>query len=299
MTRGMSMPELRLLLECARPDPNLSIWDPTQKTAIRPPPGLILWPVEFLLPLHRKHVLRGRQAPDLKDVSLAIANWYNKERWKIHFRGSEASPWWHLKQKRRLVPHCPYAIPSREERDLQELTHRVWQACRVARGRAYPDRRGISNVSGIHSIALDLIKPGEIGVLPTDKDGGFALVRKDSLLAAQMDISGGQNYEEIPCFSDTAQEYFQDYREIVMEVGRLKNDMSFCNAVLSWAGGDSSRMVSKLKNTVKTHKSPGQVTLRPMHASVQNPMSGGMAYVSHALIPKLRSHVHIIKDSMD
>ena len=75
----MSVADFRHLLECGKDIPDVYIFDADKREAIRPPPGLIAWPIEFLLAKHhRKHVFRRRCAPKMSDVSKALNSWYKQ-----------------------------------------------------------------------------------------------------------------------------------------------------------------------------------------------------------------------------
>ena len=174
--KGMSISDFKVLLKCGKSSPDVYMWDAVNLTAHRPAASVLCWPVEFLLTLHRKHVLRTRKAPDLARVGQSLSNWYHRQKWKLFYAGEDTNRWRHLRARRRITPACPHNVSPQVEAHLQYITNGIWQACRVARGRFFSHRHSTSNVSDVHRLALDILKFGTVGILPADKDGGYCLV---------------------------------------------------------------------------------------------------------------------------
>ena len=83
-----------------------------------------------------------------------------------------------------LGRHGPLRAQPLYRRPSTKLADGVWHECRKARGRNLRNRASISNLSGVVSLAMDIFKHGQIGVLPTDKDGGYCLIPKQTLQKA-------------------------------------------------------------------------------------------------------------------
>eukprot|EP00959_Pyramimonas_sp_CCMP1952_P392614 8226759-Pyramimonas_sp.AAC.1 len=205
------------------------IFDNDKREAVQPPPGMIAWPIEFLLAKHhRKHVFRRRCAPKMSDISIALNSWYNKQMWRYTASQQddrEDNPWRRFRPKPAITPPCPAAVPPSFDQACREIVDGVWHECRRARGRHMGNRGAISNLSGIVSLAMDIFRYGGIGVLPTDKDGGYCLIPKATLVAESLNIVQTTRYREVRNPTDAADEFFDDYALAVKEAGKQLDDL--------------------------------------------------------------------------
>lgn len=58
-------------------------------------------------------------------------------------------------------------------------------------------------------------------------------------------------------------------------------------------------MIANFKSTVKTHKTPGSQTIRPLHALARSPFAPGMRLARHFLVDAMRHFRHVLADSHD
>lgn len=79
-TGNMSLQEFMLLMSCGKHIPNIYYFDSQSRSAVQFSPGLLAWPVEYLLAFHSpKHVFGGRTRPSLR----ALNAWEHRLCWKL------------------------------------------------------------------------------------------------------------------------------------------------------------------------------------------------------------------------
>ena len=108
------------------------------------------------------------------------------------------------------------------------------------------NRGAISNLSGVVSLAMDIFRYGGIGVLPTDKDGGYCLIPKTSLVTESLNIVQTTRYREVRNPTNAADEFFDDYALAVKEVGTQLDDLRLVHVIKSWGREGNNIMLSRL-----------------------------------------------------
>ena len=95
-------------------------------------------------------------------------------------------------------------------------------------------------------------------VLPTDKDGGFALEHGDVLAKVTDEVMKSVFYEEIPP-NLNQQAYLSYANDIITDIAKFEKQKGLIKELLKPMRSCGSSLISKLKLTVKTHKPPGSV----------------------------------------
>eukprot|EP00971_Amphidinium_carterae_P303466 6030017-Amphidinium_carterae.1 len=217
----------------------------------------------------------------------------NRIRWRAQFNNCAegVNQWRFLRSKTRGVPPCYEPLLPRAECFIQEFCRVAWSACSV--------KRVPPLVPYAVRDAMRRIKYGSWGVLPTDKDGGFALVNKMMLRSAFENALNASTYERVAITPLHAEDVVRDYIQVCGE--SCGSDKYLFNALTSSCReGCEYAVYFKLGGTVKTHKNAGKVVLRPLHAmSPLSPLAPGMRLISSMLMPKLKSIPYLLRDSAD
>ena len=153
-----------------------------------------------------------------------------------------------------------------------------------------------------HSSMLSQVGP--YVALPTDKDGGFCLVPKNSLRQQRSAIFQRANYKEIQCTLEGLQEdVLCDFNYVVGKaVKRCKHiapedQHSLVHIFQAPWRLFSGSLFSSLKVTCKTHKDPGDFEMRPIHSSPSSPHSSAMKFIMWCLKPALKRIRHLLRNS--
>ena len=295
LTKNLSIRELHNLTKCGKGASGVYVWCPESRHAYVPACGQLCWMVEYLLAHHhKKHVFAFRRPPRMSEIGKALSNWGHKVRWRYTLKDVDSGNWSFIKSKATWVRPCTAEIPCAIEAYIKDVQTNVFEACRSNRYR----RLGTSNMSGIVRHALVKLKCGPWAAIPTDKDGGFALVKKQTLADFALSCMNSDCYQEVVWNDDSTFHFLEYYSHVAAECGRIFDDNSLTKALLSGlAAGHGFRLCSTIGFRVKTHKPSGQVGLRLLHQSSRHPMAPAMRLLSSFLTPILRSFPHILKDS--
>lgn len=292
------------LLQCGWKSPDVYVYNSSTKSVHKPLPGHLDWDIEFILAKHnRKHVFCNRSTPGLPAIGKAVAEWISKVHWKYVFRDRDRGPWSHLRMKSR-TPFCPEVVSS----DLHDFTarigHEVFSWAKWVKSRARRHRTSFANFSPLHAMAINTLKKGRWGIVPTDKDGGWCLVDKYVLADEQFAIMSKPWYMEVPrapmLIEDVMCEFAAACKDAIHTLMWDEDESkSLLRALLAPCKGTAPKLICTLKSTIKTHKPPGMVAFRPIHAAGGSPFTSAMKMCKHLLTEGLGRQRHLLKDSME
>ena len=175
------------MLESCQAEAPVHLFEPETASARRPGHHELSWPIIFLLgSYHRKHLFLRRTPPPLSSVSRSLSRWEQKARWRLYFNAMPSplgepsvSKWQFLKLKSRNTPCCLAKTNDSVNLFFQQVRDGVFNLCRKS-VEAWPRQgRNMWTQPEVATIALKLIEQSPFEVHPTDKDGGYAVVRKD------------------------------------------------------------------------------------------------------------------------
>ena len=122
-TGNMSLQEFMLLMSCGKHIPNIYYFDSQSRSAVQFSPGLLAWPVEYLLAFHSpKHVFGGRTRPSLR----ALNAWEHRLCWKLALQRSTPNPWNFLSGPNRFTRHYPLKYSNQVENFFQDMSSSVF-----------------------------------------------------------------------------------------------------------------------------------------------------------------------------
>ena len=297
LVKGLDVKHLARLLQCGKGLPGVYLYDPVTRTTAVPKKGQLSWEVEFLLRNHRKHIYGFVRKPSLEQISTSLTDMSNRLAWRHHLKNQPPNPWRHIASRPVRPRQYPDELPQPLRAYVDEVTSTVWQSCLKARLRSSPQ----PPLPGAVKLAFEKLKRGIWGILPTDKDGGFAVVNKIRLsIAIFRTLDDRQYYTPVDASWRHAQDVCAEYRDAcrhIASVGNDEMDQQMFRALVS-ASGTPEDIYFKFGATAKTHKPQGQCKLRGLHCmQPRSPLSPAMKFVSSMLRPHLAQLDHLVKDS--
>ena len=282
------------------------MYDPAAKSAAYVSPESVPWPVLFMLGCrHKKHRYVSAALPRLQHIGEALLSATSRLKWRFHFAASS--------EDRPKPPRCllyrkkitPFPSPSTSislENFCNRLHSMFFEAATRSISKSRGRRKQCANVCPIDKAAHAWLLHSEYTAVPTDKQGGFCLVRVSDLASAQSDILAGPWYREVSANTLTP-EYWKNslvpaYRRIVKEIVDIDDRCTTSMLCGSLAGG-LDKFCSVLTHTVKTHKDPGKVGFRPVHSSCNHAFTGVMAWLNLITGVAISKHKHVLHSSDD
>ncbi len=224
-----------------------------------------------------------------------MRNFVDRIRWSVVFAGKPPSPWRHLLSKRQSVAACTELPSASEELALANVAADLFEEGRRARNA----RSGPPRCPQVVREGFRLLRESRFAAVLTDKDGGYCLVDKEELYSMHLDTMGSDNYTRSRTAVDSlCMDILGEFVLLVRSMPGFSEDPTWVSAMLSDVSRNSPlKIVSTLQSTVKTHKPPGAVTLRAIHATTGSPLAPAMRFVSHCLRPVVHRIPHLMKDS--
>jgi hypothetical protein len=215
------------------------------------------WPLCFLLGFrHQKHCYIIDKLPGLEAVVRNVGEAINKIKWRALFKNSEDRG---RKCPRALLfpRKCPRVKPSEPEVNCicYNLNNCVLNAPHTALSKATKTGRRFSNVLQIEKAARDWLACSSWVAIPTDKDGGFALINVEEWNSIQQDLLACQWYRQLgPC--NLVQMWniaVSQYRKLAVAVAEFDDRVTVSLLCSSLSGG-IAKYPSYLMHACKTHK---------------------------------------------
>jgi len=259
------------------------------------------WPVLFLLACHhKKHVFLWPRKPSISCINFAANQLRHRIHWKWHFQqlSDKTRSSWHVLQARAPIKPFNGHVIGAVAAATTSLSAHIQKIA----------LRAISRVHGQYSrfrasmvvrMALQILQTSDLAAIPTDKDGGFVLLEKDVLLRLSLKAFDAR-YLEISSSTMNVESAVSHYINLCRRVSRFYKDRSLLPALLADLrrfGTDG--IVSKLQLQLKTHKAPGEVAARNLHASVHHPFGPLGKLLSRFLREQLHTKYHLVKNSQD
>lgn len=304
-TKGMTAAELCILLQCAKGNPGVFFYHPEQLLATQLLPHQVPWPVEFVLRFHPKHIWVGKRLPPLQELSKSISQWEHKMRWRLFHsqadtndeQNSSRQNRWSKIRERFATPLCPHRFGDDWENFFYEFKQSVFQQAFAMRRKSKTPGHNYSNFNSVAKWGLQLLREGPVGAVRTDKDGGYALVWKQSLTKAICKYLCLPKYEERLVHEYTFHDLVDEYCGLVKYIGEETEDEDLANSMLSSLRRGCKSFVTKILTTVKTHKPEGQQSMRIVHAAPRHFAKPAMRWISATIQHHLKQFNHILKDT--
>ena len=202
-------------------------------------------------------------------------------------------------------PKREYALDLNVSADTHLFMMDVWQSMAEAfcktKARHFKNlsitNAGFMGVPQLISLAMRALEQGPWCVLPSDKDAGFVLVERSCMTHIHTSMMVQPRYRGVFWHDLKAQDVLRFPWSVA-----VKMEKHFDQPLTSILTADSrnfgvSGLISKVQSTVKTHKPDGSVTLRCIHASINNPLNPMLKLQSRFIRHELDKYSHLVKDS--
>ena len=156
-----------------------------------------------------------------------------------------------------------------------------------------------SNLIPLVPWGMRLLKESGLLAIPTDKDGGYALVEQTAMegicnVILESDI---YIYEEVPLHTVDRQRQASTARKLAFSIAEFEGEECLKGALCRPMIPKTSSTVAKLKLTCKTHKPKGSVKFRPIHASSEYMLAGLGAWLAKQCRTQMSNANFIIPDT--
>ena len=186
-------------------------------------------------------------------------------------------------------------MPDSTEAYISSVTNSVFEACRRARSKIKDPRAMPGNIR----LGLEWLKKCPWIPIVTDKDGGFCMISKTTLIDLKEGILRQQCYKPQAWHDRLQSEVMDEHAHACKRLAHAMKDQSLFPALLHDWWSCKTSLFSVLQVTIKTHKDPGEVEPRQLHTTPYHPMRPAMRFISWQLNKVLRQQHHIIRDSAD
>ena len=112
---------------------------------------------------------------------------------------------------------CIRVYDDATEQYISNVKGEVFQWAKRAKSRMKYRRNECSNLTGVARLGLRILRQGPMAALLTDKDDGFCLVEKQSIIKARKDIVSKSNYTQVHGIREDLKEVFVDFRRCVVK----------------------------------------------------------------------------------
>ena len=222
----------------------------------------------------------------------------DKLRWRAFFKDSDDRPFFKKMQYSRATTPFRCRSAAGVEDLVADIHGCILDATRFGISRSRKRRKSFCNVLDIEYAARCWILISDWVPIPTDKDGGFTLVRFCDLLSIQKAILNGPwySYYGYNCILQTWKCLRNTYVRLAKEVTGIDERVTMTQLCASLSAG-ADRLPSLLINTCKTHKPSGSVAFRPVHSSAGHAYLGLMSWISMVLSDALAKWTHLVPSS--
>jgi hypothetical protein len=306
MVKGFTPAQMGLLLRLNSESfpPEVYIYDSAIRTAFTAPKDFLTWPVLYVLSHHPKHIFKNKKQVSLSQISESLEQFDRKIRWNLYFqRCPNEDEWKHLSIKKPAEP-CTINFGTEFESTMAQFKLDFFKEVKRANSRFSGKRHLLANQNPVVTLGLKIIAGSQYAVVKSDKDGGFVLLAKTDLaFELQRLVNDRSRYQPVNGSLDTlALETADEFNRIVAEaVDSLGLDFQKRRALmvklLSPWRLRAQYLAARLKATVKTHKDPGNVSFRALHAQVSSPYESTMRFLVLLMKPIIRTIPHLMHSS--
>ena len=298
---GLASTEILWLLSDA-PQDCVYIYDRETRSVSRASFRDVPWPVLFLLgSRHKKHRFLAKKTPSSSSLRTCIQDAIHKFKWTEFFKGASNSgpihPSMVYSKKIRA-----FGLKASEQMHefCHDFQHSMLDACYGAVKSRFGQKKRWANLCPIDRAAHSWLSTSSYFALPTDKCGGFCLIKSDDVRFLQLELLQGPWYRYLgqDIVATRWNAMLSCYTKICHDVCAVDPSMKIGLLMRSLEGGNS-KAISRMIHTVKSHKPVGKVTLRAVHASPAHSFLGLMSWVTMVLTSVCKKYSHLLSSSDD
>jgi len=309
-------------------------------TAFHPHPNTLPWPVLLLFGCYsRKHQFRSAKRIDLAKASHAVRELCTRIRWWAHFvddpdtvpnntnahavksNGIDCMKNVHGKSSdieppradtalqrtvvyKPLVPRGPKGFEGRSAPEINAVCSSLHNGfmkhvVQVNRKIAHKGLAG-SNIPWYARFALKFIKKQNLCAIPSDKDGVFTILHRDTLQSMTSKQVNSSKYSEV------------SLKQVEVEkMNAIPHAHKICSTMnkLGWKrwatdarypiNNKTRNFTYKFRHTIKTHKPEKQVVCRLLHTAAGHSLSGISAVIDKLYSELLKPIEHLVHNTAD
>ena len=252
------------------------------------------WPIIWILTRYHKKYLWCSNLPDLSWIAEDLSQWRNKVGWAWFFRNTPSKGYGFKPVRRQKTATCTVKLPKELHAWMNEMHRRII----VCLQHDISKNRNYSNTLGVTKLGLQRLKHSKLAVIPTDKDGGYAVFERHNLRVVHEKILSSSAY--IVCggvdwiaLKHQCCSLCKTVDRACGERGQLERQLLRSTRQLN------SRVTCILGITVKSHKPKGLVKCRNLHKSKAYSFEGLSAWTEYEFKSQLKPYKHILRNSAE
>ena len=257
----------------------------------------IAWPLAWILTrFNRKHIFCSRALPNRRKFLSAVETFINKMKWRWLYRNStdEKSL---IRYRHIPTPTCNFPVDITFQLWCDGLRRSLIVSFRRCLSRASGDR-SYANTIALNKWGMDLLHQYGYVCAPNDKEAGFSLLSVKDFLAVQKEVLTSDGFEYVDYIN--RESLHGDFHKLCMRVGKVEgNDRWQASCYRSWTAPRAT-LCASLVLLCKTHKAPGMIKFRDVHANTAASLQGLSIWLGEQCYAQLDAKVsHILKSSTD
>ena len=144
------------------------------------------------------------------------------------------------------------------------------------------------------------MKKSDLFAIPTDKDGGYALVNREKYFRSRNTFVSQPTYKRGDLSAEQVDSLLGQHMSISQHISEIVGGPSLFNELMRDVRRVSGGVVgSFLQMTIKTHKAHGLVVPRIIHASHKTMFKPVLRFIASRIRAELDTLPHLLKDSRD
>ena len=274
----------------------LVYWYAVDDASVQPPTEQqVEWPIIWILTRYHKKYLWCNSHPDLSWIAEDLFHWRNKVGWAWFFRNKPFKRYSFRPVRRQKTAPCTVKLPDELYAWMNEMHRRIILSLRHDISRK-SNRH--SNMLSVTKLGLQRLKHSQLAVIPTDKDGGYAIFERHNLRVVHQKILSSDAYSlcrevDWPVLERQYGFHCRAVDKACAEAGHLERQL------LRSTKQPESKITCTLGITVKSHKPAGLVKCRNLHKSRSYCFEGLSAWAEHELKLQLKPYKHILRNSAE
>ena len=269
-------------------DSKICSYDPVGKVC-SPVTG-VEWPVLWLLSHHSpKFRLCSSLAAPSEWLGADLRNAVQRFRWRSR-PGARLAPQRFYRRSGfgTQVAQCSTMTGSLEERWASRFQRTF---VHIAAGLRHASIG--CNMFGLLRLAIRLFRRSGLVALPLDKNPGYALISPQTFVVVENLALSSSFYSPCPRYDEFR--LCLAYSALAQGIGKAIEDSRLRSSIMSSC--DSRHISTRLTILVKSHKPPGEVSVRTVHRGFRQAFSGLSLWIHAVLDPIVGSWTWLAKDS--
>lgn len=278
-------------------DPALHLFDADSRAAFLPEMLYIVWPIAYVLGFHKKHVFREARLQKMSSFGSSLKHFVHRLRWRVLLHDRAGSPWRFLQGRSRKCTPCMQPLDEKVECALQHMAAQLHECARRVHSKS---KRFRQKGDMFAKLGFRTLKESKFGAMATDKDGGFCLLLKSTILDEKRATVQKCCYERVRSPWNVLDDIRSEAWILAQKAAHILEDDNL-KRLLMKGFVQNSKVASTLNLLIKTHKPRGQVAFRALHCAERLATTPFMRMLIWLMKPAMRRlhEAHLCKDSFD